>query len=201
MLKKQILKVIATLGIVTTYLVSASGIAAEADAGEGYVPLYNGVSLEGWRVVGGESTYEASGESIVGRAGPGKNTFLRTEKTYADFNLKMQMRWDEPGNSGIMFRAAQRIKSGRTYGYQYELDPSPRSWSGGVYDEARRGWIANLEANKTAREAIRLNDWNDVEIDARGAEIKTWINGVPAGGPAGWGRCQRLYCPAGSQRR
>jgi 3-keto-disaccharide hydrolase len=147
---------------------------------EGYTALYDGKSLQGWRVIGGKSTYEASGPDIVGRAGPGQNTFLRTEKTYADFSLKMQMRWDEKGNSGILFRSAQREKTGRAYGYQYELDPSPRSWSGGIYDEARRGWIANLEDNQAAREAIRLDDWNDVRIEARGAVIKTWINGVPA---------------------
>ncbi|MFK7976599.1 MAG: PVC-type heme-binding CxxCH protein, partial [Halioglobus sp.] len=117
---------------------------------------------------------------IVGRRGPGENTFLRTEKTYGDFSLKMQMRWDELGNSGVLFRAQQRDGDGRAFGYQYELDASDRAWSGGIYDEARRGWLANLEENEEARVAIKLDDWNDVEIEARGAQIKTWINGVPA---------------------
>ncbi|GAB5453210.1 MAG: hypothetical protein Hals2KO_35380 [Halioglobus sp.] len=147
---------------------------------EGYTLLYNGKNLDGWRKVGGGATFAAEGEAIVGRRGPGENTFLRTDKTFADFSLKMQMRWDEFGNSGVMFRAAQRKGSGRTYGYQYELDHAERAWSGGIYDEARRGWIANLENNAAAREAIRLDDWNDIEIEARGASLKTFINGVPA---------------------
>ncbi len=147
---------------------------------EGYSYLYDGNSLDGWRVVGGESTFEAAGEAIVGRHGPGTNTFLRTDKSYGDFSLKMQMRWDEFGNSGVMFRAHQRGGDGRVYGYQYELDFAERAWSGGIYDEARRGWIANLEDNQAAREAIRLQDWNEIEIEVRGASLKTWINGVPA---------------------
>lgn len=147
---------------------------------EGYQYLYDGKSLAGWRVIGGQSTFAADGEDILGRHGPGDNTFLRTEKTYRDFSLKMQMRWDEPGNSGVMFRSSQRNGDGRAYGYQFELDPSDRAWSGGIYDEARRGWLANLENNKAAREAVRLDGWNDIEIEARGARIKTWINGVPA---------------------
>lgn len=147
---------------------------------EGYEWLYDGESLDGWRSVGGEATFEAQGDDIVGRRGPGANTFLRTEKTYGDFSLKMQMRWDEVGNSGVMFRAQQRDGDGRVFGYQYELDASDRAWSGGIYDEARRGWIANLENNEEARAAIKLDDWNDIEIEARGAQIKTWINGVPA---------------------
>ena len=72
------------------------------------------------------------------------------------------------------------LQNGRVHGYQVEIDPSARAFSGGIYDEARRGWIANLENNQPAREAIRLNDWNDVEIEARGHVLKTWINGVPA---------------------
>ncbi len=147
---------------------------------EGYTWLYDGESLQGWRAIGGEATFEADGADIVGRFGPGENTFLRTEKTYGDFSLKLQMRWDEPGNSGVLFRAAQRDGDGRAYGYQYELDASERAWTGGIYDEARRGWLASLENNQAAREAVRLDDWNDVEIEARGAQLRTWINGVPA---------------------
>ncbi|TDG14101.1 DUF1080 domain-containing protein [Seongchinamella unica] len=146
---------------------------------EGYRLLYDGDSLAGWRVIGGESTFEADGDAIKGVHGPGENTFLRTEKTFADFNLRMQMRWDEPGNSGVLFRAQQRESDGRAYGYQYELDHSERSWSGGIYDEARRGWLYTLEHDQAAREAIRLDDWNDIEIEARGSKLQTWLNGVP----------------------
>jgi len=147
---------------------------------EGYRLLYDGESLDGWRVVGGQGTFEAEGDSIVGRHGPGPNTFLRTEETYGDFSLKMQVRWDEPGNSGVLFRARQRGGDGRAYGYQYELDPSEHSRSGGIYDEARRGWLADLEDAPEVRAALRRDGWNDVEIEARGARLKTWINGVPA---------------------
>ncbi|MEM8547647.1 MAG: PVC-type heme-binding CxxCH protein, partial [Pseudomonadota bacterium] len=146
----------------------------------GFVSLYNGSDLTGWRKIGGGSTFEAVGDDIVGRHGPGENTFLRTEQTYSDFTLRMQMRWDEPGNSGVLFRAAQRDGNGRAFGYQYELDDGERAWTAGIYDEARRGWLANMAENEQARAAVRLNDWNDIEIQAVGPHLKTWINGVPA---------------------
>lgn len=147
---------------------------------EGFALLVDDGSLEGWSVIGGQATFEATGDEVIGRRGPGENTFLRTDKFYGDFELRLQMRWDEAGNSGILLRSHQAVETGRAYGYQYELDPSERAWSGGIYDEARRGWIANLEGNEEARQAIRLADWNDVRIEARGASIKTWINGVAA---------------------
>jgi glucose/arabinose dehydrogenase/mono/diheme cytochrome c family protein len=147
---------------------------------EGFASLYDGKSLAGWRVIGGGSTFQAKGDDIVGRHGPGKNTFLRTEQEYGDFTLRMQMRWDEPGNSGILFRAQQRGGDGRAYGYQYELDASDRAWSAGIYDEARRGWLADLTDNDLAREAVNLAGWNDIEIQVKGARLQTWINGVQA---------------------
>lgn len=142
--------------------------------------LFDGRSLAGWYKVGGESRFRAEGGEIIGSSGPGENTFLRTEKTYRDFILKLQFRWDELGNSGVMFRAQQRDGDGRVYGYQSELDHSERSWSGGLYDEARRGWLNTLENNAAARQAIRYDDWNDIRIEARGASLKTFINEVPA---------------------
>ena len=83
------------ISIIVASLLLSGGLVSSINAGEpaveaeqGYVPLYTGVSLEGWQVIGGESTYDASGDSIVGRAGPGQNTFLRTEKTYLRWIVK-----------------------------------------------------------------------------------------------------------------
>jgi mono/diheme cytochrome c family protein len=185
-MKKLILLVVLVALAGAAYFALRSPSTPQFTLEDGYHYLYDGKSLDGWRTIGGEATFAAEGEDIVGRRGPGENTFLRTDKTYGDFSLKMQMRWDEPGNSGVLFRAQQRAvdpdgeRNGRAYGYQFELDDSERSWSGGIYDEARRGWLAGLADKPEVRAAIRLDDWNDVEIEARGARIKTWINGVLA---------------------
>jgi len=178
-MKKMLVLLIIAVIAMGAYVLLGRSASDAFELEEGYSLLYDGDSLAGWRVIGGESTFEADGESIKGVHGPGKNTFLRTEKTFADFNLRMQMRWDEFGNSGVLFRARQRDGDGRAYGYQYELDHSDRSWSGGIYDEARRGWLFDLEHDKAAREAVKLDDWNDLEIEARGGKLQTWLNGVP----------------------
>ncbi len=89
------------------------------------------------------------------------------------------MKLDVPGNSGIQLRSHEREKDGRVFGYQCEIDPSPRAWSGGIYDESRRGWLKNLKDNEAGRKAFKLKDWNQFVIKAEGPSIKTWINGVP----------------------
>ena len=151
-----------------------------------FTPLFDGASLDGWRVVGGDATFRVENGEIVGVCDNTRaNTFLRTDKTYRDFEFRAQFRWDQPSNSGIQFRSHQRPSSdevdpGRVYGYQFELDPTQRAWSGGLYEEGRRGWIVKLEGedNLERRAAVKLNGWNDVVIECRGNRIRTWLNGV-----------------------
>jgi hypothetical protein len=73
-----------------------------------------------------------------------------------------------------------KIPAGRVHGYQVEIDPSSRAWTGGIYDEGRRGWLNDLKNNEAARKAFKADDWNKFRIECRGPSIKTWLNGVPA---------------------
>ncbi|MBI1899832.1 MAG: DUF1080 domain-containing protein [Planctomycetia bacterium] len=155
-----------------------SPTALRAD-GPPFVPLFDGKSLDGWKKAGGGATYRVEEECLVGEVGPGRNTFLCTEKTYGDFRLKLQYKLDVPGNSGVQFRSHVREKDGVVFGYQCEIDPSARAWSAGIYDESRRGWLFPLDNDEKARKALKLDDWNDLVIEAVGPRNRTWLNGVP----------------------
>lgn len=141
--------------------------------------LFDGKTFNGWIKKGGDATYEIKDGAIVGTTVPDTpNTFLCTEKEYGDFILEMEFKVDKNLNSGVQFRSI--FKDGLVRGYQYEIDPSERAWTGGVYDEKRRGWIFNLEGNEKAKKAFKQGKWNRLRIEAKNDVIKTWINGVPA---------------------
>jgi Domain of Unknown Function (DUF1080) len=65
------------------------------------------------------------------------------------------------------------------WGYQIEVDPSNRAWSGGLYEPGNRGWIVTLAGNEAGRKAFKPNDWNHFKIAMNGNKIQTWVNGVP----------------------
>ncbi|MEZ4902811.1 MAG: DUF1080 domain-containing protein [Spirosomataceae bacterium] len=65
------------------------------------------------------------------------------------------------------------------HGYQVEVDPSDRAWSGGIYDEARRGWLYNLNFHPEGQKAFRKGEWNKYRIEAIGNTFRTFINGIP----------------------
>ncbi len=141
------------------------------------VELFNGRDLSGWTALG-DARYTAQDGAILGRTGGGGHSFLVTERTFGDFVLELDVKTEEPGNSGIQIRSHVSEK-GRMVGYQVEIDPSPRAWSGGLYDEGRRGWLQNLEGRDEARAAFRHGAWNRYRIECRGTWIRTWVNDVP----------------------
>lgn len=139
----------------------------------------------GWSVIGGPAGYAfetgPDGERIlVGTGGSPRNAFLVDPKVTGDFLLDLEVRLARgEGNSGIQIRSTVEESRSRMFGYQIEIDPSERSWSGGLYDEGRRGWLASLADNLDAREAFVPGEWNRYRILAVGPRIRTWINGVP----------------------
>lgn len=62
---------------------------------------------------------------------------------------------------------------------QVEVDPAKRAWSGGIYDESRRGWLYPLELNPEGKKAFKNNTWNKYRVECIGNTIRTWINGIP----------------------
>ena len=137
--------------------------------------------LSKWEQVNGKATYIYEDGMIVGETVyPSGNSFLATKKKYSDFILEFDAYLGAPTNSGVQFRSVydKKIMNGRVHGTQCEIDPSDRKWTGGIYDEARRNWIYNLERNPEGKAAFNLTEWNSFRIEAIGDKIRTWVNGV-----------------------
>jgi hypothetical protein len=175
--------------------ICVSGLASSLHAGD-FLPLFNGKDLEGWEQHSGKAEYRVEDGTIVGKtvANTG-NSFLCSKKTYGDFVLEFEFKVAPGMNSGVQFRSeffdtdtevpagdgnTRKIPADRVFGYQYEIDPSARAYTGGIYDEARRAWLFDLKDNEAARKAFKQGDWNHARIECKGDQIVTWINEVKA---------------------
>jgi hypothetical protein len=168
------------------------------------VDLFNGKDLTGWVQRGGKATYAVEGNEIVGTSVLNTpNTFLCTEKIYGDFILEYEFKVDPRLNSGVQIRSlshdtatefvwdgkTNKIPARRVHGYQVEIDPDVprgRMWTGGIYDEGRRGWLfprggeQSVEAkafSEQGRRIFKAGGWNHIRVEAIGDSIKTWLNG------------------------
>lgn len=176
------------------FLCAAATIVVSAD--DDFKPLFDGKSLDGWEQHGGKAKYHVENGEIVGTSVPDTpNSFLCTKEKYGDFVLELDFKVERGLNSGVQIRSEffdketeidlgngqkKSVPADRVHGYQVEIDPSDRAWTGGIYDESRRGWLNDLKENEAARKAFRQGEWNHFKIVCQGDHIQTWINGVPA---------------------
>lgn len=166
--------------IVFVLFVLAIAITANGQK-ENWRPLFNGKDLKGWKRLNGDATFVVQNGEIVGTTVKSNvNSFLVTEKTYGDFVLELEFKLGTT-NSGLQIRSESRAdyQNGRVHGYQVELDPGQRSWTGGIYDEARRGWIYPLTYNPEGEKAYIPGEWNKCKVECIGNSIRVWINGRP----------------------
>jgi len=153
--------------------------------------LFNGKDLKGFKQLNGKAKYTVQNGEIVGTTVMNEpNSFLATEKEYGDFIFEVDFKVNDKMNSGLQFRSeikdandkcnvTDKKTPERVHGYQMEIDPSDRGWSGGIYDEARRGWLYSLENNPPAKTAFKNNGWNHYRIECIGNSIRTWVIASP----------------------
>lgn len=151
-----------------------------------WINLFDGKTLSGWKKGAGNADYKVENGVIVGTTlMSSPNSFLVTEKEFDNFVLELDAKIDDTtSNSGIQLRshldANANNGQGKVFGYQYELDPSSRKWTAGIYDEGRRDWLYPLSLNRDAQNAFKLHEYNKIKVECYGNTIRTWINGQPA---------------------
>lgn len=145
--------------------------------GQKWELIFNEKDLSEWEVIGGKAEFKFSEGEIIGTALTNTpSTYLCTKSKYGDFILEFEVFLPNELNTGVQFRSS-RNSTGGVYGYQCEIDPKKRKWTGGIYDQGRTGWLYPLSRNEDARDAFQMGVWNKFRIEAYGSQINTYVNG------------------------
>ena len=164
----------------------------------GFVSIFDG-TLTNWD--GDPAFWRAENNTIVGESSltnaVKQNTFLiyRAEQP-RDFELKVEFKMNST-NSGVQFRSKSipGDHQWRLSGYQADFDFVNR-YTGSIYDEQGRGGFLALRGQFTRGDVgakrrvlgqladdaslkgiIKINDWNQLHVIARGNLITVMING------------------------
>ena len=139
-----------------------------------FVPLFDGKTLSGWRLVGktGEGYGVKDGVIHCARGGGGN---LLSDKEYADFILRLEFKLETGSNNGVGIRAP--LEGDATFlGMEIQIlddnapqyaDLRPAQYCGSIYDvvPARRGALK------------KAGEWNEEEITCVGRQVKVRLNG------------------------
>lgn len=150
------------------------GAAVASAEEEGFKPLWDGKTLEGWHPIGvGHWTIEDG--AIVGRKTADEKDFghLVTDKVFSDFTVKVKFK-SVQGNSGFYFRIEEKGHSGVS-GFQAEV--APDNSTGGLYETNGRAWVVKSKPD-VVEKCYKKGDWNDLTVSARGGNITVELNGV-----------------------
>ncbi len=164
----------------------------------GFESIFDGKTLDGWD---GDPTYwRVENGCLVGEVTPEtllkRNSFIIWRGgTPADFELKVEYRVSEKGNSGINYRSAEVEDTPFALrGYQFDIDGANR-YTGQNYEErgrtflALRGDFSRADADGVSRIVgsvgkkdelagfVRNGGWNTVHLIARGNTLIHMING------------------------
>jgi hypothetical protein len=144
-----------------------------------WVPLFNGKDLTGWKNNGHNKFVVESG-TIIGESTTKEYGYLTTDKTYRNFNLKLQFKPLANGNSGVFTRSkiiGMDPEHGPDIeGMQVEVDPSVGNHTGGIYESGGRGWL--IQPTAEGEKALKPGQWNTLEIEVHGNHYVTRLNGV-----------------------
>ncbi len=112
-----------------------------------------------------------------------RHSYVKTLEKYDDFILETECKIDGDVPTGILFRTidAPDTSAISLYGYQVKIDPTPRKWTGGIFENYKVPvtWLYDLSGDEKAREAFKIGEWNLFRIEAIGPSIKVWVNGIP----------------------
>ena len=101
-----------------------------------------------------------------------------------DFRLTVKVKLvPNKENSGIQFRS-EPLPDGEMQRLQADVGAG---WWGKLYEEHGRGILSN----KSGETFVKVDDWNEYEVDAVGSQVQTWINGKA---------CVDLDDPPGARR-
>jgi hypothetical protein len=142
---------------------------------EGFVPLFDGKTLNGWEPVGPSpehATAWSAQDGVLVCSGEGRG-WLRTARTYRDFVLRLEYATGEEGqgNSGVFLRSQTEGRPAYN-GMEVQIlcdrgDPASLKCSGAIYD-------AVAPAKNMARGRW---EWNRLEATCRGSHVAIVLNG------------------------
>lgn len=137
-------------------------------------PIFNGEDLTGWKVPEDNIWWSAVDGMIVVKSGPDKKgSNLWTEKTYTDFEMECEFRFDGQGDSGVFIRdGGQQIQIGISGSLKRDMTGSPYISGKGYPVEAEEA-----DGVKGVKNLLKINEWNKMKIVAVGPTYDVWLNG------------------------
>ncbi|MFD9096754.1 ThuA domain-containing protein [Streptomyces collinus] len=140
----------------------------------GYRPLFDGGSLDGWKQAGPGGFTRSDDGTLTSTGGLGLLWY--TPRSFGSYSLKLDWKAAGDDNSGVFvgFPPSDDPWSAVDNGYEIQIDATdvPEKTTGSVYGSR------SADVKKRDRALNPPGEWNTYEIRVEGERLRVWLNGV-----------------------
>jgi hypothetical protein len=154
---------------------TAANTLSTEEAAAGWVLLFDGETTEGWRNYRADDLSDGwqAVDGTLSRVGQGGD--IVTIEEYEDFELTLEWRVEEGGNSGIFFRANEDNR------FIFMSAPEMQVLDDAVHRDGRSP-LTSAGSNYGLHPAPRgivhpAGEWNHVRLVVEGPNVTQWLNG------------------------
>ncbi|PHS03314.1 MAG: glycosyl hydrolase [Blastopirellula sp.] len=156
-------------------LISSSLFAEDKD---GFVQMFNGKDLTGWKTNGNWVIEEGNVLTLKPREGESGwqryDDYIATDRKYGNFILDLEFKFNATGNSGVFMRVGD-LKNHVTSGFEIQILDTHGKKKFGAHD---CGGLIGTSA--PAKMVVKpAGEWNRYTITLKGSHLKVIQNGVP----------------------
>jgi hypothetical protein len=164
------------IAVLAVVLAAAAQCSVAVAADDGFVPLFDGKTLEGWKTTGNWIVEEGGAVTLKPR--PGEHgwqrydAYLTTARKYKDFILDLEFKIEKGGNSGVFLRVGDPLSQVKT-GFEVQILDTHGKPNPGHHDCG--GVIGTVGPSKNM--AKPAGEWNRYIITCQGNHLKVELNG------------------------
>jgi len=137
-----------------------------AGADDGFKPIFDGKTLDGWKVNEGGKAFKVEDGAITGRGGRGHVFYVKEE--FQDFEMKVDVKINEGGNSGIYFHTAFQDEGWPDAGHEVQVNNTHK-------DPVKTGSLYGVV--KLYESAGKDNEWFTMHIAVKGRNLVVRVDG------------------------
>lgn len=163
---RSIVQLVAAIAVSCLLLAPKASLAAEKTE-EGFVSLFDGKTLAGWHLMNG-AKFDVEDGVLKHSVGMG---WLRSDKEYADFILRLEFRFMKPKQDGGVF--LRSVKEGENWPNQkYEVQVENTVRMAKLFGAAH-----DLNVELVQKVLKPVGEWNEYDIKIVGSTLEVRLNG------------------------
>ena len=155
------------LALAIALLLTARMTSAADEKEEGFTVIFDGKSLDGWKVGQNADTFKLINGEIVAHGPTAHLFYVGDPKPFKNFELRVDVMTEPNSNGGIYFHTKYQEKSWPKYGFEAQVNNSHSDWkrTGSLYD------VVNVKETY-----VKDNEWYTQTIIVKDKNVKIKIN-------------------------